>query len=133
MRPRACGLQLSGWRRVLRSEAHDMPIVAKDLRVLTVAFLSLTVVLSAQTPEPPPIPYVASVKVNVSGDQASFTRRLPGGTLLASNMKVHDMIAFAHGLQSFEVEGGPDWIRDVRFDVTIKAETNVGPAAIGPT
>ena len=110
-----------------------MPIVIKGLRVLTVAGLSLTVVLSAQTPEPPLIPYVASVKVNASGDQASFTRRLPGGTFLASNIKLHDMVAFAHGLQSFEVEGGPDWIREVRVDVTMKAETNVGPTAIGPT
>ena len=97
------------------------------------AVLAVTAVVSAQSPEPPLILYVASVKVNASGDQASFTRRLPGGTFLASNIKLHDMIAFAHGLQSFEVEGGPDWIREVRFDVTMKAETNVGPAAIGPT
>jgi uncharacterized protein (TIGR03435 family) len=110
-----------------------MPVVTRNLRVLAVAVLPLTAVLSAQTPEPPLIPYVASVKVNASGDQASFTRRLPGGTFLASNIRLHDMIAFAHGLQSFEVEGGPDWIREVRFDVTMKAERNVGPTAIGPT
>ena len=48
-------------------------------------------------------------------------------------MTAHDMIAFAHGLQPFQVEGGPDWIRMVRFDITIRAETNVGPVAIGPT
>src|SRR4030095_2935968 len=97
---------------------------------LLAAVLSVTAVLSAQTPAPPLLPYVASVKVNASGDTASFTRRLPGGTFLASNIGLHDMIAFAHGLQSFEVEGGPDWIREVRFDVTMKAETNVGPTAI---
>jgi hypothetical protein len=84
-----------------------MPIVTEDLRLLSLVALSLTAVLPAQTPEPPLIPYVASVKVNASGDQTSFTRRLPGGTFLASNIKLHDMIAFAHGLQSFEVEGGP--------------------------
>ena len=95
--------------------------------------VSVTAVVTGQSPEPPLIPYVASVKVNASDDEASFTRRLPGGTFLASNVKLHDMIAFAHGLQSFEVEGGPNWIRDVRLDVTIKAETNVGPVAIGPT
>jgi uncharacterized protein (TIGR03435 family) len=110
-----------------------MPIVRKNLRVLAPVIFSMTVGLSAQNPGPPPMPYVASVKVNASGDPASFTRRLPGGTFLASNIKLHDMIAFAHGLQSFEVEGGPDWTRDVRFDVTIKAEANVGPVAIGPT
>ncbi|MGH9240658.1 MAG: TIGR03435 family protein, partial [Vicinamibacterales bacterium] len=103
------------------------------MRTLVTFILSATAVLSAQTPEPPPIPYVASVKVNASGSGSSFTRRLPGGTFLASNMTIHDMIAFAHGLQPFQVEGAPDWTREVRFDITIKTETNVGPVAIGPT
>ena len=103
------------------------------MRAFATVVLSATAVLSAQTPESPPIPYVASVKVNASGSPSSFTRRLPGGTFLASNMTAHDMIAFAHGLQPFQVEGGPDWIRTVRFDITIRAETNVGPVAIGPT
>ena len=103
------------------------------MRAFATVVLSATAVLSAQTPESPPIPYVASVKVNASGSPSSFTRRLPGGTFLASNMTAHDMIAFAHGLQPFQVEGGADWIRMVRFDITIRAETNVGPVAIGPT
>lgn len=106
-----------------------MPIVRKGLCVL---FVSLTPALSAQDPEPP-MPYVASVKVNNSGPGSSFTRRLPGGTFLASNMTAHDMIAMAHSLQPFQIEGGPDWIREVRFDITIKVEQNVGPVAIGPT
>lgn len=95
--------------------------------------LAAAAVLSAQTPEPPPIPYVASVKVNNSGPGSSFTRRLPGGTFIASNMTPHDMVAMAHGLQPFQIEGGPEWIREVRFDITIKVEQNVGPVAIGPT
>ena len=103
------------------------------MRAFATVVLSATAVLSAQTPESPPIPYVASVKVNASGSTSSFTRRLPGGTFLASNMTIHDMIAFAHGLQPFQVEGAPDWTREVRFDITIKTETNVGPVAIGPT
>ena len=94
--------------------------------------MSVSAVVSGQTPEPPLPPYVASVKVNVSGDEASFTRRLPGG-LLASNMTLRNIIAFAHGLQPFQIEGGPDWMSDVRFDITMKAEANVGPTAIGPT
>jgi uncharacterized protein (TIGR03435 family) len=93
----------------------------------------LVVVVSGQTPEPAPVPYVASVKVNAKGSDASFTRRLPGGIFLASNVPLRDLIALAHEVQVFQVEGGPDWIREARFDVTIKAEANVGPAAIGPT
>ena len=113
-----------------------MPTVRHGLCILALgsfAALLLAAVGTAQVPEPAPIPYVASIKANVSGSDSSFTHRLPGGTFLASNMKIHDMIAFAYGLQPFEVEGGPDWIRDARFDVTIKAEQNVGPVAIGPT
>jgi uncharacterized protein (TIGR03435 family) len=110
-----------------------MRAVTTRLAAGAAAALSVTALVTGQSLEPPLLPYVASVKINASGDQASFTRRLPGGTFLASNIKLHDMIAFAHGLQAFEVEGGPDWIRDVRFDVTIKAEANVGPVAIGPT
>ena len=97
------------------------------------AFLSVGALLSGQTPDSAPIPYVASVKVNASGSDSSFTRRLPGGTFLASNILLRDLIAFAHGLQPFQIEGAPDWIGTVRVDVTIKAETNVAPVAIGPT
>ena len=105
------------------------------MRTLETVMLAATVgtLLSAQSAEPPPIPYVASVKVNASGSDESFTRRLPGGTFLVSNMRLHDLIAFTHSLQPFQVEGGPDWIRQLRFDITIKTEENVGPVAIGPT
>jgi uncharacterized protein (TIGR03435 family) len=89
--------------------------------------------VSGQAPESSPIPYIASVKVNASGSDSSFTRRLPGGTFLASNVLLRDLIAFAYGLQPFQVEEAPGWIGRVRFDVTIKADINVAPAAIGPT
>jgi uncharacterized protein (TIGR03435 family) len=116
---RACAVLLLAAASIVPAEIPDV--------------FSVTAVLSAQVPEPPPIPYVASVKVNASDSEQSFTRRLPGGTFLASNIRLHNLIAFAYGLQPFQVEGGPDWTREMRFDVTIKAETNVGPVAIGPT
>jgi uncharacterized protein (TIGR03435 family) len=101
--------------------------------VTAAALVSAGAAVSGQAPEPVPLPYVATVKVNTSGSGESFTRRLPGGTFLASNMRLLDFIAFAHGLQPFQIEGAPGWIGDVRFDVTMKAEANVGPVAIGPT
>ena len=103
------------------------------VRGLAAALILVGAVVSGQTPEPPLPPYVASVKPNTSGSGTSFTRRLPGGTFLASNMAVRDFIAFAHGLQPFQVEGVPDWAASARFDITMKAEQNVGPVAIGPT
>jgi uncharacterized protein (TIGR03435 family) len=102
-------------------------------RGLAAALILVGAVVSGQTPEPPLPPYVASVKPNTSASGTSFTRRLPGGTFLASNMAVRDLVAFAHGVQPFQVEGIPDWAGRARFDVTIKAEQNVGPVAIGPT
>jgi uncharacterized protein (TIGR03435 family) len=91
------------------------------------------VVASAQQPEPALPAYVASVKPNASGSGTSSTRRLPGGTFLASNVALRDFIAFTHSLQPFQVEGAPDWTGGVRYDITLKAEENVGPVAIGPT
>jgi uncharacterized protein (TIGR03435 family) len=107
--------------------------IAFVLILLGVAASFASAALSAQVPEPPPMPYVASVKVNASGSGSSSTKRLPGGTFLASNITLRDLIAFAHSLQPFQIEGGPDWINEVRFDITLKAESNVGPVAIGPT
>ncbi len=103
------------------------------LAATAAAVLAVGAAGSAQTPDSPPVPYVASVKVNASGSGSSFTRRLPGGTFLASNMQLRELVAFAYGVQPFQVEGAPDWISEARFDITIKAEGNVGPAAIGPT
>ena len=102
-------------------------------RGLAAVVILVGAVVSGQAPEPPLPPYVASVKPNTSGSGTSATRRLPGGTFLASNMALRDLIAFAHGLQPFQIEGAPDWIGGARFDITMKAEQNVGPAAIGPT
>jgi uncharacterized protein (TIGR03435 family) len=110
-----------------------MRVLARRLLATVAAVASIGVVASAQTREPPPLPYVATVKVNTSGSGSSFTRRLPGGTFLASNMAVGDLVAFAHGLQPFQVEGLPGWAGSVRYDITIKADTNVGPVAVGPT
>ena len=69
------------------------------LAVSAAALVSAGVVVSGQTPEPAPLPYVATVKVNLSGSGESFTRRLPGGTFLASNMVLRDFIAFATWVQ----------------------------------
>jgi uncharacterized protein (TIGR03435 family) len=100
---------------------------------MAVAVLLAGAIVSGQAPEAPVPPYVASVKPNTSDSGSSFTRRLPGGTFLASNMAVRDLVAFAYGLQPFQVEGLPEWAQRRRFDITMKAEENVGPVAIGPT
>jgi uncharacterized protein (TIGR03435 family) len=108
--------------------ASTAPLVAP-----IIAALFAIAAASAQAPDPPLPAHVSTIKVNDSGSTASSTRRLPGGVLLANNMTLRDMIAFSQSLQPFQIEDGPDWIGQVRFDVTIKTETNIGPAAVGPS
>jgi uncharacterized protein (TIGR03435 family) len=101
--------------------------------VAAVVVVAMATAVSGQAPEPALPAYVATVKQNASGSGTSFTRRLPGGTFVASNIALRDFIAFAYSLQPFQVEGAPAWTGEVRYDITIKAEENVGPVAIGPT
>jgi uncharacterized protein (TIGR03435 family) len=78
---------------------------------------------SAQRPEAQPsaVPSfeVASIKPRVGeavfGAPSSPDRfTYPDATLL-------DLIRWAHDLQGFQVEGGPEWVRADRFDVSAKA------------
>jgi uncharacterized protein (TIGR03435 family) len=117
----------------MRKCASSLEAGLKTGSYVVVAAVAMAVVVSTQAVDPPLPAYVATVKQNTSGSGTSFTRRLPGGTFLASNIALRDFIAFAHSLQPFQVEGAPDWTAGVRYDITMKAEANVGPVAIGPT
>ena len=65
---------------------------------------------------------VASVKVNKSGDWRSQIRAEPGGRLTVTNNTLRNLIRNAYGLQDFQIEGGPAWLNDDRFDLIAKAE-----------
>lgn len=76
-------------------------------------------VTSAQTS--PPAFEVASVKVNDSGAGSSSTQQRPNGTFEAVNVRLTAMIAYGYDLRERQIVGGPDWIRNERFDVLAKA------------
>jgi len=80
--------------------------------------LALTVTASAQSPRP--TFEVASVRKQESpqfGPPASrppYVYYRPGDT-------VEELVRFAYGLQRFQVVGGPQWIREDRFEIDARA------------
>jgi uncharacterized protein (TIGR03435 family) len=74
---------------------------------------------------------VASVKPNKSGDGRIFFQMQPGGRFTATNVPLRELIRFAHGIQTFQLVGGPDWIGSERFDIMAKAEGDLPPSPPG--
>lgn len=87
------------------------------------------VTLSAQTPAP--AFEVASIKRNVLGPLSLATLLTrPGGVLTATNQPLVRLIAFAYRVDDFRLIGGPNWIREARFDVEARANTEVSNAQL---
>src|SRR5262245_36015266 len=84
----------------------------KHLRTLGLITAVLT---TAQAPRP--AFEVATVKKNVSLDQNSFQRNLPGGRINFSNQRLRNVIRAAFGGVDIEVVGGPGWLDDDRWDI----------------
>lgn len=104
-------------------------IVAAALFIVAVA--PLRAVRQAQAPSAgvqhtPPTFEVASVKPNKSGEEERYIRIDPRGDgLTAVNMQLRQLITFAYQIQSFQLEGGPDWVASDRFDIVAKSERAV--------
>jgi uncharacterized protein (TIGR03435 family) len=69
---------------------------------------------------------VASVKPNRSGDLAINVDLPAPDRFSATNIPLRDLIRFAFDVQDVRLQGGPDWIRSERFDVTAKADHDLG-------
>lgn len=67
---------------------------------------------------------VASVKRMVANPDeplgASFTVQ-PGGRLVATGATLKDLVAYAFDAQWFQIEGGPEWVADAKFDIIAQA------------
>ncbi|HKT80640.1 MAG TPA: TIGR03435 family protein [Vicinamibacterales bacterium] len=105
-------------------------------------WLSATAPTIAQTPAPatPSAPgtaatdpkfEVASVRPNKSGANVMRIGMQPGGRFTAENVPLRQLVRFAYQLQDFQIVGGPDWVKDIRYDVVAKAENDVPPAQPG--
>jgi len=86
--------------------------------VLTLA--AATALAQSRTPETPAFE-VASIKVNNSGSENFGFSAKPGGVVIAINVTIRQIIRYAYSMQNSIVEGGPDWLDTVRYDVTAKA------------
>jgi bla regulator protein BlaR1 len=102
------------------------------------AVVCATAALAAQVPPQAPgaqeaLPSfeVASVRVNRSAQGGRFIRPQPGGRFETTNMRLRDLIGFAYQVRPFQIEGGPDWMDSVGFDIVAKAEGDVPPPLPG--
>ncbi len=121
-----------------RGRAGALPVtaavVAAALFIAAVAPLRAVrqVQAPADTAQQPPLAFdTASVKPNKSGAEERFIRMDPrGSSLTVTNLQLRALITFAYQIQSFQLEGGPDWIRTDRFDILARPEREM-PATNG--
>jgi uncharacterized protein (TIGR03435 family) len=86
------------------------------------------IVIAVNAQDSAPVPYVASVKKNVSGFGGQI--RIMPGTISVNGMPARLLIRQAYGqLQDFQLVGGPAWINSDRFDMEVKIE---GGGPMGP-
>jgi uncharacterized protein (TIGR03435 family) len=93
--------------------------------------------LDAQAPAPaapqgPPRFEVASIRPNKSGDGRVMIGMQPGGRYTATNVPLRQLIVQAYGVQQAQLIGGPDWIRNDRFDIVAKADRELTPGPPQP-
>jgi uncharacterized protein (TIGR03435 family) len=74
-----------------------------------------------QTSSTAPAFEVASIKVNNSGSENFGFSAKPGGVVIATNVTIRQIVRYAYSMQHSKVEGGPDWLDTVRYDITAKA------------
>ena len=64
---------------------------------------------------------VASVRQNVSGSGSNNVNIKPGGNFTATNFSLVRLMLMAFNVTEAQVIGGPDWVRNDRFDIVAKA------------
>ena len=68
---------------------------------------------------------VSSIKPNTAGPETPVRfEPLPGGRLTTTNTTLRMVAAWAHGVQFFQMVGGPDWVDSARFDISAKVDGN---------
>jgi uncharacterized protein (TIGR03435 family) len=92
------------------------------LRLALLLPLAAVFPLPAQMPQAAqPAAYdVSTIKPHPPGDDSTSWYGLPDGVRI-SNIAAQDLIAAAWDLRPDQVTGGPDWVRDARWDFTAKA------------
>jgi uncharacterized protein (TIGR03435 family) len=78
---------------------------------------------------------VASVKLAGPNDRVIGMFTYPGGRITATNYTVEMLVEEAFDAQAFQIAGGPQWIKDLRFDIEAKPpasskSSNSNPSSI---
>ena len=114
---------------------------ARRLAALTLAFMTLGSARAVTQGGRPPQAEVqsfevASVRPNKSGGfNLAGVQTRPGGVVEAVNVSLRGLIAFAYGLDVYQVVEGTSTLLDDKFDVTATAAATVSPARfaeVGP-
>ena len=72
---------------------------------------------------------VTSIRRNVSGDARSGVSYQPG-RFVAENATTKMVIAYAYNVKEFQISGGPSWLDDERFNVTVKDDQSVAESRL---
>ena len=81
----------------------------------------LLLLVSACLAQTPPAFETASVKVNKTGDPASWWKLRPGG-LVVYNMSIKNIAKAAYGIQDVQFSGAA-WLDEDRYDIDAKADS----------
>jgi uncharacterized protein (TIGR03435 family) len=108
---------------------HTMRSLTVVLTSLFVLFVSLPAF--GQQPSASPVFEVASVKLSKTPAKPSL-RVFSDGRTIATNATLKQLIAFAYGLQDYQIIGGPKWIDAAQYDIEAKPEASFQAGLSGP-
>ena len=93
------------------------------IAVVLVAVICAPILIAQQTT---PRFEVASIKPTESRTPSGpfIPRAQPGGRFSAGLATVDSLLWFAYGVRQDLIVGGPDWVRQDRFDISAKADTD---------
>ena len=117
------GRRLDGGRKPLLAAAA---IAAVAGPVLFGVFTAPPIRAQSQ-PAAKPAFEVASIKPNTSGDRRVRFQITPGGRVALTNASAKMLIMMSFDLKPHQLEGGPNWLDNEKYDITAKAEGAANP------
>src|SRR4051794_24358105 len=93
---------------------------------LAATFLAMTLAAAAQLAAPPPAFDVASVRV---GEPGRETTEVVPGSVTMRHVRLNAVIGWAYQVMDYQISG-PEWLNDVRFDISAKAGSPVKDAEL---
>jgi uncharacterized protein (TIGR03435 family) len=95
-----------------------MPSQKPVVVVFLVLFVSCPYAQSVQTPSYE----VASIKIDDGGPNRPVTWRETPDGLMVSNVMLELLIRQAYGIQSYQIEGAPEWINQEEYDISARID-----------